>query len=78
MSTIHQPNFEYTDSILKNWFKHNVRTMKDVAALDASYLKEKERRKKQASKPPVQQNKFNNFDSRSYDMSDLERKLVQQ
>ena len=78
MSTIHQPNFEYTDSILKNWFKHNVHTMKDVAALDASYLKEKERRKKQASKPPVQQNKFNNFDSRSYDMSDLERKLVQQ
>lgn len=77
MNTIHQPSFEYTDSILKNWFVKNVRSLKDVAALDANYLKEKEHKKKQTPKPAAN-NKFNNFDSRSYDMNDLERRLVQQ
>ena len=35
--------------------------------------------KRQAQKPvSSQNNKFNNFDGRSYDMNDLERRLVQQ
>lgn len=80
MNTIHQPNFEYTDTILKNWLGKDVHYLKDIEALDAEYLREKERRKKQAAKPAVntKNNKFNNFDGRSYDMDDLERKLVQQ
>ena len=80
MNTIHQPNFEYTDTILKNWLGKNVHYLKDIEALDADYLREKERKKKQAAKPAIntKNNKFNNFDGRSYDMDDLERKLVQQ
>ena len=80
MNTIHQPNFEYTDTILKKWLSNNVHYLKDIDALDASYLKEKERKKKQAVKPSntLKSNKFNNFNGRSYDMSDLERRLVQQ
>lgn len=78
MNAIHQPNFEYTDSILKNWHKHNVHTLNDVAALDATYLKEKERKKKQVARPASHNSKFNNFDNRSYDMNDLERRLLQQ
>ena len=79
MNAIHQPNFDYTDSILKNWLAKNVRTMSDIAALDADYQKEKERKKKQPAKPKtVAANKFNNFESRNYDMSDLERRLLQQ
>lgn len=80
MNTIHQPNFEYTDTILKKWLNNNVHYLKDIDALDASYLKEKERKKKQAVKPSntLKSNKFNNFNGRSYDMSDLERRLVQQ
>lgn len=79
MEAIHQPSFEYTDSILKNWLSKNVKSLQDVAALDADYQKEKERKKKQ----PVKQksapaNKFNNFESRSYDMNDLELRLLQQ
>lgn len=35
MNMIHQPNFEYTDSILKNWYKKNVHTLEDVSVLDA-------------------------------------------
>lgn len=83
MNTIHQPNFEYTDTILKNWLEKNVRHIKDIDVLDANYMKEKERRKKPAGKTAAASktnitNKFNNFSGRSYDMDSLERRLVQQ
>lgn len=79
MNAIHQPNFDYTDSILKNWLSKNVKCMKDIIALDADYQKEKERKKRQPAKPKtVTANKFNNFESRNYDMYDLERRLLQQ
>ena len=88
MNSIHQPSFDYTDSILKHWKDKNVRQLKDIDAVDADYRKEKERakelakerkRQQQAQKPvSSQNNKFNNFDGRSYDMNDLERRLVQQ
>lgn len=79
MDAIHQPSFEYTDSILKNWLSKKVKSLPDIAALDADYQKEKERKKKQPVKQKsVPANKFNNFESRSYDMSDLERRLLQQ
>ena len=88
MNSIHQPSFDYTDSILKRWKDKNVRQLKDIDAVDADYRKEKERakelakerkRQQQAQKPvSSQNNKFNNFDGRSYDMNELERRLVQQ
>lgn len=88
MNSIHQPSFDYTDSILKRWKDKNVRQLKDIDAVDADYRKEKERakelakerkRQQQAQKPvSSQNNKFNNFNGRSYDMNDLERRLVQQ
>lgn len=80
MNTIHQPNFEYTDTILKKWMEKNVRCRKDIDMLDADFQKEKERRKKLTVKPAdnIKSNKFNNFTGRSYDMDSLERKLVQQ
>ena len=88
MNSIHQPSFDHTDSILKRWKDKNVRQLKDIDAVDADYRKEKERakelakerkRQQQAQKPvSSQNNKFNNFDGRSYDMNDLERRLVQQ
>lgn len=82
MNAIHQPSFEYTDRILENWHKKQVRAFKDISALDAHYLKEKEQKKKQkqtaCSSPAPKTNKFNNFDNRSYNMDDLERRLVQQ
>lgn len=79
MNAIHQPSFEYTDRILENWHEKKVRAFKDISALDAHYLKEKEQKKKQTvSSPASKTNKFNNFDNRSYNMDDLERRLVQQ
>ncbi len=79
ISTIHQPNFEYTDSILKSWLSKNVKSLQNITALDAAYQKEKELKKRQPAKPKAAPaNKFNNFESRSYDMSDLELRLLQQ
>lgn len=87
MDTIHQPSFDYTESILKRWFEKGVHDLKDIAAADSDYLKAKEQKamKRENTKTPKTAaagrkaaNKFNNFDSRSYDMDDLERKLLQQ
>lgn len=90
MNSIHKPDFNYTESILKRWFEKGVRSMADITALDADYIKEKEAKDKKrkalhsnrsASNTNTvrkSDNKFNNFDSRSYDMDDLERRLLQQ
>ena len=81
MNMIHQPNFEYTDSILKNWYKKNVHTLEDVSFLDAAFTRAKaDKARQQTTQPskPSGRNKFNNFENRSYDMNDLERRLIQQ
>lgn len=81
MNMIHQPNFEYTDSILKNWYKKNVHTLEDVSVLDAAFtLAKADKARQQTTQPskPSGRNKFNNFENRSYDMNDLERRLIQQ
>lgn len=78
INTIHQPSFDYADTILRGWSEKKVRHLDDIKALDAGFMKEKERRKKQSSKSSASKNKFNNFEGRSYDMNELERKLIQQ
>lgn len=81
MNMIHQPNFEYTDSILKNWYKKNVHTLEDVSVLDVAFTRAKaDKVRQQTTQPskPSGRNKFNNFENRSYDMNDLERRLIQQ
>lgn len=39
ISAIQKPSFEYTDSILANWRKKDVHTLKDVEVLDANFAK---------------------------------------
>lgn len=90
MNAIHKPDFNYTESILKRWLEKGVHSTKDIAALDADYIKEKEEKEKKRKivassrtssgnkSNSKANNKFNNFDSRSYDMDDLERRLLQQ
>ncbi|MFV0363584.1 MAG: DnaD domain protein [Suipraeoptans sp.] len=76
ISAIHKPSFEYTDTILQNWYKNGVKTFKDISELDHGFQKEKENRK-QAKVNKPKKTKFNNFAERSYDMDDLEKKLIQ-
>ena len=83
MNAIHQPSFDYTESILKKWLEQSVKNIQDIETLDAGFIREKERREKElqrksAAKITPAPTKFNNFENRSYDMSVLERKLLQQ
>lgn len=74
----HQPSFEYTDSILTNWLKKDVKSPADIARLDAEF---QSRRKpssaaNNASANTSAKNKFNNFEQRSYDYNEMERMLL--
>lgn len=75
IQAIHQPSFEYTDTILSNWKKKNVTCLEDVAKLDAAF----QTKKKSSVVIPQQtssKNKFNNFEQRSYDYDKLEKMLL--
>lgn len=75
MASIHQPNFEYTDVILKNWITKGVHHLSDLSKVDDEHRKKQD--EKRSAKPASQdsKNKFHNFQERSYDMEELERKL---
>lgn len=76
ITAIHQPSFEYADTILSKWHEHQVRHLKDVAILDAAYEKDKAVKKPvDLKQKPVSKN-LNNFERRAYDMDSLEEKLL--
>ena len=87
MNCIHQPSFDYAESILKSWLEGGAKNRKDVEALDLAYQKEKLERKEKrqgrsasssAETPKPARNRFNNFEGRTYeDMEDLTRRLIQ-
>lgn len=74
ISTIHQPSFEYTDSILTNWHKKQIKSLADVSRLDAEHQSRKKASAPAATAPS--KNKFNNFSQRSYDYDQLEKMLL--
>lgn len=72
-----KPDFKYTDSILTNWFSRDVHHISDVNRLDLAHQQEKTTRKKPAAKTVnISNNRFNNFEGRSYDMASLEQQLL--
>lgn len=84
---IQKPSFEYTDSILTNWRKKDVHTLKDVEVLDANFAKANKASatgslqgtnaangsSKPKSNNPGSKNKFNNFNQRNNDYDKLEK-----
>lgn len=80
MDQLHQPNFEYTDAILKNWKSSGVSSAEDIKKLDEAFeLSSRRKEKRAAAETPVKAavgSRFNNFSQRSYDYSELERKLI--
>ena len=40
IQAIHQPSFEYADSILTKWHEHNIRHLKEISALDEAHQKQ--------------------------------------
>lgn len=75
MSAIHQPSFEYADSILSSWHKNQVHTMADVQRLDAAHSQMRKVSVRTAD-APVKKTAFNNFNQRSYDYDKLEELLL--
>ena len=66
-----KPDFKYADSILKKWHTQKVIYITDISRLDAAH------EQKKTAKPTVKSNnRFNNFESRSYDISSLEQQLL--
>lgn len=77
ISSIHQPSFEYTDSILSNWHKRQIKTLDDIAKLDAEHQSKKKGTTQTAGTSGASsKNKFNNFTQRSYDYDQLEKMLL--
>lgn len=76
MAKLHQPSFEYTDSILKKWIASNVHHLSDLQRLDSAHRQTVVRRR--ADTKPVIKNKFNNFEGRTYDYDSLEKQLLSQ
>lgn len=87
ISAIQKPSFEYTDSILANWRKKDVHTLKDVEVLDANFAKANKASatgssqgtnaangsSKPKSNNSSSKNKFNNFNQRNNDYYKLEK-----
>lgn len=73
IQAIHQPSFEYADSILTKWHTSQVHHLSDISALDARFQKNKT-----ASPVPktAQTTKFNNFQQNTYDFQELEKELL--
>lgn len=79
IQAIHQPSFEYTDSILTNWHNRQIRSITDVAKLDSEYQSKKKTTKGTSdgtATSGTSKNKFNNFKQRSYDYDELEKMLL--
>lgn len=76
---VHQPSFEYTDSILTSWKNNGVKHLDDVKLLDEQYQQKKEAKEKErisSTAPKKAINKFNNFNQRSYNYEELEKQLL--
>ncbi len=65
-----RPEFKYIDAILASWYKEGIKSLEDVA-------------KRDIKKPPIKKgvsksgkDNFNNYEQRSYDYEDLEKKLL--
>lgn len=76
MAKLHQPNFEYTDSILRKWLTSNVHHLSDLTRLDLAHQQSSTARKPEARSGG--KNKFNNFEGRTYDYDSLEKQLLSQ
>ncbi len=78
MQAIHQPSFEYADSILTKWHKSGVKRLNDISVLDSNYSRSKSSDSAKMQQPAARpiSNKFNNMPSRSYVYDDLEKQLL--
>lgn len=73
-----QPSFQYTDRILSDWKKKNVKTMADVQLLDEEHKKRSQKKTASRTAAPKSSNRFNNFHQREYNFEEYEKQLLKQ
>lgn len=70
-SRINKADFKYIDAVLTNWYKSGIKTVTDIDTKDFK----KNNYKKSSVNNSVKTN-FNDYEQRSYDYEDLEKKLL--
>ncbi len=76
IKAIHQPSFEYTDTILANWKNSNVSSLEDVKKADAAYAAGNNIKPKQTASSKPANNRFNNFQQRDKKSDDWYNSLL--
>lgn len=79
INKIHQPSFEYADTILTNWHKKGAKSQSDVKTLDAEYAGKASYNNKNSAGSAIKQtvkNTFSNFNQRENDYSMIEKILM--
>lgn len=68
-------SFPYADKILSGWKENGVKVLRDVEELDKKRQEQADRRREQeksvSKKPAASKNRFNNFESSSYDYDEM-------
>ncbi len=77
ISATQKPSFEYADKILESWHKEGVHHLSDIAKADEQFKKTKATKAAAKTTAKVTKstanNRFNNFDQRTYDYDELEQ-----
>lgn len=76
IKAIHQPSFEYADTILANWKNSNVSSLEDVKKADAAYAAGNNIKPKQTTSSKPANNRFNNFQQRDKKSDDWYNSLL--
>lgn len=69
---LNRAEFKYIDGILTSWFNDNLKSVEEIELKD----KKKTPYKKKTNNQTISKSKFNNYEQRTYDFDDLERKLL--
>jgi DnaD/phage-associated family protein len=69
---INKAEFKYIDGILGSWYKDGLRSLEDIAKKDVKVAQTK----RANNYKPNTNSTFNNFEQRSYDFDELEKKLL--
>ncbi len=76
IKAIHQPSFEYADTILAHWKNSNVSSLEDVKKADAAYAAGNNIKPKQTASSKPANNRFNNFQQRDKKSDDWYNSLL--
>lgn len=73
MAAIHKPSFQYADTILTDWSRAGVRTMKDVEHVTRRRREKKAREGKSGSQPEKRRtnNRFHNLEEHGYNYDEM-------